>query len=94
MTTIRACKAENIVSNEFDLLQDINTSAYYMFGASSRALSLWLDIVCLVYMAAVILIFLMLGKGKHTNFYFSFVFVEFSFFFLILYFACSIFIAF
>lgn len=64
MATIRACKAENSVSNEFDLLQDVNTSAYYIFAASTRALSLWLDTVCLVYMAAVILIFLLLGKGE------------------------------
>lgn len=64
MATIRACKAERIVNHEFDSLQDINTSAYYIFAASSRALTLWLDTVCLVYMAAVVLIFLLLGKGK------------------------------
>lgn len=64
LSTIRACKAQHIVAKEFDELQDINTSAWYIFAASSRALALWLETVCVVYMGVVLSIFLLVDKGK------------------------------
>lgn len=64
LSTIRACKAQHIVAKEFDELQDINTSAWYIFAASSRALALWLETVCVVYMGVVLSIFLLVDKGE------------------------------
>lgn len=64
LSTIRACKAQHIVTQEFDELQDINTSAWYIFAASSRALALWLETVCVVYMGVVLSIFLLVDRGE------------------------------
>lgn len=64
LSTIRACKAQHIVAKEFDELQDINTSAWYIFAASSRALALWLETVCVIYMGVVLSIFLLIDRGE------------------------------
>lgn len=72
LSTIRACKAQHIVAKEFDELQDINTSAWYIFAASSRALALWLESVCVVYMGVVLSIFLLVDKGEFFFFFISF----------------------
>lgn len=63
LSTIRAFKAQQILSNEFDTHQDLNTSSWYLFLASTRAFALWLELVCVLYMATVILSFLFLGNG-------------------------------
>ncbi|KAJ6637207.1 putative multidrug resistance-associated protein lethal [Pseudolycoriella hygida] len=62
LSTIRAFKAQQILSNEFDSHQDLNTSSWYLFLASTRAFALWLELVCVLYMATVILSFLLLGN--------------------------------
>lgn len=50
--------------NEFDALQDDNISAGFIYYALSRALSLWIELVSLLYMAIVIAVFLWLGNRK------------------------------
>lgn len=50
--------------DEFDALQDDNISAGFIFFALSRALSLWIDLVNLLYMSIVIVVFLWLGNCK------------------------------
>ncbi|XP_037030669.1 multidrug resistance-associated protein 4-like [Bradysia coprophila] len=62
LSTIRAFKAQQILSNEFDTHQDLSTSSWYLFLASTRAFALWLELVCVLYMATVILSFLLLGN--------------------------------
>lgn len=64
LSTIRAFKAGQILSNEFDAHQDLNTSSWYLFLASTRAFALWLELVCAAYMATVLLTFLLIGNGK------------------------------
>ncbi|XP_014275641.1 probable multidrug resistance-associated protein lethal(2)03659 [Halyomorpha halys] len=61
LTTIRAFKAERVLREEFDNHQDLHSSAWYLFIASSRAFGFWLDMVCLVYIGMVTLSFLVLG---------------------------------
>ncbi|XP_063224295.1 probable multidrug resistance-associated protein lethal(2)03659 [Bacillus rossius redtenbacheri] len=65
LTTIRAFKAEKILQEEFDRHQDLHSTAFYLFIASSRAFGLWLDFVCLVYITCVTLSFLVL---RHDTF--------------------------
>lgn len=65
LSTIRVWKAQSLVAMEFNTLQDANTSAFFIFCASSRALALWLEAVCVIYLASTITIFLLLGKGRN-----------------------------
>ncbi|KAJ8933696.1 hypothetical protein NQ314_013862 [Rhamnusium bicolor] len=53
ITTIRASKAEEILINEFDDHQDIHTSAWYLTITCIVAFGLWLDIVCVIFVACV-----------------------------------------
>lgn len=57
LSTIRAFNAEKILSNEFDNHQDLNSSAFYMFLATSRAFGFWLDLTLCIYIAVVIVSF-------------------------------------
>lgn len=50
--------------DEFDALQDDNVSAGFIFFALSRALSLWIELVSLLYMSVVIIVFLWLQNRE------------------------------
>nr|CAD7458628.1 unnamed protein product [Timema tahoe] len=63
LTTIRAFGAQEILEKEFDNHQDLHSSAWYLFIASSRTFGFWLDIACLVYIVIVTLSFLVIGGG-------------------------------
>ncbi|XP_049887227.1 ATP-binding cassette sub-family C member 4-like isoform X2 [Pectinophora gossypiella] len=65
ITTIRAFGAQEVLIREFDNHQDLHSSAWYMFIASSRAFGFWLDLVCVVYIAVVTLSFLVMGKEEY-----------------------------
>jgi len=62
LPTIRAFGAEAILTKEFDNHQDLHSSAWYIFIASSRAFGLWLDIFCVLYITLVTLSFLVLDN--------------------------------
>ncbi|XP_054270037.1 probable multidrug resistance-associated protein lethal(2)03659 [Macrosteles quadrilineatus] len=62
LTTIRAFHAQQILEKEFDNHQDLHSSAWYIFIASSRAFGFWLDGVCLIYIALVTFSFLFMGS--------------------------------
>ncbi|EAT32568.1 AAEL015290-PA [Aedes aegypti] len=64
LTTIRAFGAEKILAYEFDKHQDLNTSAWYLFLATTRAFALWLELVCVLYIAVVTFSFLMMENSK------------------------------
>lgn len=63
LSTIRAFGAEEILIKEFDHLQDLNSSAFYLFISSSRAFGYWLDLFCVVYIATVTLSFFLMGTA-------------------------------
>lgn len=67
MTTIRAFQAEEILTKEFDQHQDLHSSAWFIFIASSRAFGFYLDIFCLLYIALVTLSFLAFGAEDETR---------------------------
>ncbi|XP_071557607.1 probable multidrug resistance-associated protein lethal(2)03659 [Temnothorax nylanderi] len=67
LPTIRAFRAETILTKEFDNHQDLHSSAWYIFIASSRAFGFWLDVFCVLYIMLVTLSFLVLdnyGRGS------------------------------
>ncbi|KAJ8979912.1 hypothetical protein NQ317_005348 [Molorchus minor] len=63
ITTIRASKAEEVLIHEFDHHQDAHTSAWYLTITCIVAFGLWLDIVCVIFVACVTFSFVVL-----TNF--------------------------
>ncbi|VVC87931.1 unnamed protein product, partial [Leptidea sinapis] len=65
ITTIRAFGAQEALIKEFDNHQDLHSSAWYLFIASSRAFGFWLDLVCVVYIAVVTMSFLVIGQEKY-----------------------------
>ncbi|CAG5017723.1 unnamed protein product [Parnassius apollo] len=65
ITTIRAFGAQEALIREFDNHQDVHSSAWYLFIASSRAFGFWLDLVCVVYIAIVTLSFLVFDKEEY-----------------------------
>ncbi|KAF5283712.1 hypothetical protein FQR65_LT13747 [Abscondita terminalis] len=64
LTTIRAFGAESILEKEFDNHQDLHSSAWYLFLSTSRAFGFWLDLVCVIYVAAVTVSFLTVVSEK------------------------------
>jgi ATP-binding cassette subfamily C (CFTR/MRP) protein 4 len=63
LSTIRAFNAESILSEEFDNHQDLNSTAFYMFLATSRAFGFWLDLTLCIYIAIVILSFFIMNNS-------------------------------
>lgn len=57
LATIRAFGAQKILITEFDNYQDMHSSGYYMFLATSRAFGYWLDCCCVLYIAIITLSF-------------------------------------
>ncbi|XP_044598198.1 probable multidrug resistance-associated protein lethal(2)03659 [Cotesia glomerata] len=66
LSTIRSFNAEEILIKEFDNHQDLHSSAWYIYIASSRAFGFWLDLVCLVYIICVTMSFLLLSDDKNN----------------------------
>ncbi|KOC69719.1 putative multidrug resistance-associated protein lethal(2)03659, partial [Habropoda laboriosa] len=58
LTTIRAFKAEKIVTTDFDNHQDLHTSTWYIFISISRAFGLYVESVCLIYVGLIMITFL------------------------------------
>ncbi|XP_058060768.1 uncharacterized protein LOC131211356 [Anopheles bellator] len=67
LTTIRAFGVEKILADEFDKHQDLNTSAWYLFLATTRAFAQWLEMVCVLYIAVVTLSFLLVEDSMSGN---------------------------
>lgn len=58
LTTIRAFKAEKVVTADFDNHQDLHTSTWFIFISISRAFGLYIECFCLLYLALIVIIFL------------------------------------
>uniref|UniRef100_A0A1B0C9L7 Uncharacterized protein n=1 Tax=Lutzomyia longipalpis TaxID=7200 RepID=A0A1B0C9L7_LUTLO len=67
LSTIRAFKTQRVLVKEFDSLQDLNSSAFYVFISTSRAFGFWLDVFCVIYIAIVTLSFFLMGDAFGGN---------------------------
>lgn len=69
LTTIRAFKTQELLQNEFDNHQDLHSTVWYIFLSASRSFSMWLDIVCIIFLSTVTLSFFIMETGlfKHHN---------------------------
>ncbi|EAT33898.1 AAEL013833-PA, partial [Aedes aegypti] len=61
LTTVRAFGAQRQMLSQFDAHQDLNSSASFLFGAIARGFAFWLDLICALYIAAVVFSFPVLG---------------------------------
>ncbi|XP_057328153.1 probable multidrug resistance-associated protein lethal(2)03659 [Microplitis mediator] len=68
LTTIRSFNAEEILTKEFDHHQDLHSSAWYIFIASSRAFGYWLDMFCLIYISLVTTSFLFVTTNDNDTY--------------------------
>ncbi|KAI2474069.1 ATP binding cassette (ABC) protein subfamily C member, provisional [Diabrotica virgifera virgifera] len=54
LTTIRAFRAQEILKNEFDNYQNLNSAAYFLYFSCARTFGYWLDFFCLIYFTLVL----------------------------------------
>lgn len=66
LSTIRATNSKQVLVNEFNELQNQNTSVSFTFKAATRAIAFWLELICVAYMAVAIGIFLVF---QNRNFF-------------------------
>ncbi|XP_076295432.1 ATP-binding cassette sub-family C member 4 isoform X2 [Lasioglossum baleicum] len=64
LTTIRSCSAQDMVRKEFDVHQDLHTSAYYLTIAASTAFGFSLDIVSICFITFITYSFIILDDGN------------------------------
>ncbi|XP_037871800.1 ATP-binding cassette subfamily C member 4 isoform X1 [Bombyx mori] len=62
MSTIRSAGAQQRLIQEFDNFQDIHTSTWSSYLASGVTLGFWLDLICVLYLAIVIIAFLVIDS--------------------------------
>ncbi|XP_049951743.1 ATP-binding cassette sub-family C member 4-like isoform X1 [Schistocerca serialis cubense] len=68
LTTIRSSAAENMVMKEFDNLQDLHTSSWYMSIAGKTAFGFVLDVLSAIFVSLVILSFLTVNTGALSGY--------------------------
>ncbi|XP_037964111.2 ATP-binding cassette sub-family C member 4 isoform X2 [Plutella xylostella] len=62
ISTIRSAGAQQRLVKEFDRFQDIHTSTWSSYLASGVTLGFWLDFICVLYLAIVIVAFLVIDS--------------------------------
>ncbi|KAL5284718.1 ABCC4.2 family protein [Megaselia abdita] len=67
LSTVRSCEAENILEQDFHFYQNVNTSAWYMYLSTTRFLAFWVDVVCFLFVAAVVFSFFILDGNDYTS---------------------------
>lgn len=74
ITTIRSQRAQKLLTEEFDVIQDHHTGPFYLFLVSSEAFGFYLDAISNIFLAFVTLQFMFFTEGKSSivyNLYFS-----------------------
>ncbi|XP_025194322.1 probable multidrug resistance-associated protein lethal(2)03659 isoform X2 [Melanaphis sacchari] len=63
LTTIRAYKAEHILTQEFDKHQDLHSSASHIYSYLKRGLGFRMDNVCILYLCIILFSFFTVGNN-------------------------------
>lgn len=66
LSTVRVCRAQQMLRVQFDQHQDIHTGAWYMTIVTNIAFSIWLTVISGVYVAVLSYTFLFMDDG-HTQ---------------------------
>ncbi|KAJ8713562.1 hypothetical protein PYW07_013932 [Mythimna separata] len=64
LSTVRACEAEALLKIQFDAKQDVHTAAWYLTLVTNTAFSIWLSLVCSLYVIVVAYTFLIFDDGN------------------------------
>ncbi|XP_070505627.1 probable multidrug resistance-associated protein lethal(2)03659 isoform X2 [Chironomus tepperi] len=67
LSTIRSTNSEKVLMDGFHKNMDLNTSATYLSFATARAFALWLDIICSIYIAIIILSFVVFENREFKS---------------------------
>ncbi|CAG9861545.1 unnamed protein product [Phyllotreta striolata] len=65
LTTIRAFSAQRMLIAQFDKLQDIHSSAWFLYMASGTCFAQWIDFICQVFIACAIFTILSVSHKLH-----------------------------
>ena len=65
LSTIRAFKAEEMMVEEFDYIQNIHSSAFFTVMSTTRWFGVYLDWIVVVYLLCCVLSFLVMPGGKY-----------------------------
>ena len=68
LATLRVHQSQVIFQQTFDDLQDVHSSAWYLFLSSARWFGLWLDWICVVYITCVTFACVILRDSKYELF--------------------------
>ncbi|KAJ8734792.1 hypothetical protein PYW08_014042 [Mythimna loreyi] len=63
LNTVRACGAQEMLRNQFDDKQDVHTAAWFLTIVTNTAFSIWLSLICAIYVVIVAYTFLFLDDG-------------------------------
>ncbi|CAH0405961.1 unnamed protein product [Chilo suppressalis] len=64
LVSVRAYGAQEILAKQFDDKQDVHTAAWYLTLISNTSFSIWLNLICNVYVIVVSYTFLFMDDGK------------------------------
>lgn len=64
LSTIRVTNSKDVLVTELGELQDHNTSIWFIFKGATQAIAFWLDLICVLYMATAVGIFLIYEERK------------------------------
>ncbi|XP_043470122.1 ATP-binding cassette subfamily C member 4-like [Leptopilina heterotoma] len=67
LSTIRAFRAQDLLTKEFDNHQDVHSATYYLFFSCSRAFGYYLEIFCNIYVIIVIYSFLLVSSNDSVG---------------------------
>ncbi|CAB0038330.1 unnamed protein product [Trichogramma brassicae] len=67
LATIRAFDADETLIKEFDHHQDLHSSAWFIFIATSRAFGFYLDVFCIIYIIFVVMSFFVMGPDHKPD---------------------------
>ena len=65
LSTIRAFRAEEMMVEEFDYIQNIHSSAFFTVISTTRWFGVYLDWIVVVYLLCCVLSFLVMPGGKY-----------------------------
>ncbi|CAL8104328.1 unnamed protein product [Orchesella dallaii] len=67
LTTIRSANAESILVSQFDRLQDIHTTSWFLFFSTARCFGLWVEFICVIFLTIVSFSFLLLQSSSDSG---------------------------